>query len=58
MVGFGLLVGVLVVSCVVGIASSLFLGHDNPIEEASEQVIFDKTGVDIDLSPGKDPGPH
>jgi hypothetical protein len=36
---------------VVGAISQHFMWPDNPIEEASEQLIEQKTGVDIDLSP-------
>lgn len=36
-----------------GIGSKVVLGmkDDNPIEEATEQIIQDKTGIDIDLTP-------
>lgn len=40
----------------VGVSSGYFLGQDNKVEEAVEEVIKDKTGVDIDLTPkSKDP---
>lgn len=49
----GLLVLIVIVSlCVVGgIASTFFLGHDNPVEETAEDIIKEKTGVDVDLTP-------
>lgn len=45
----------------VGIVSSKYLGDDNVVEEMIEQVIKEKTGLEIDLSPKtieeeKDPG--
>ena len=49
-----LLLTSIVVSCaaVVGIISFYFLGRDNPVEEACEDIIKAETGVDIDLTPG------
>lgn len=49
--GSVLVVGILVVALVAGYASSRFLGEDNPIEEAAEEVIESQTGVKVDLSP-------
>ncbi len=37
--------------CMIGGCSSCFLEHDNPIEEMAEQIIFDKYGIPLDLSP-------
>ena len=34
-----------------GLGSRYFLGDDNPIEEASEDIIKKEIGLDIDLSP-------
>ncbi len=49
--GGAIVVGILVVALVAGYVSSRFLGEDNPVEEAAEEVIESQTGVDIDLSP-------
>lgn len=35
----------------VGFFSHLYLGHDNELEEAVEEFIEEKTGIDIDLTP-------
>lgn len=35
----------------IGAASYYFFGPDNPIEEASEEIIKIETGIDLDLSP-------
>ena len=48
--GGALVVGILVVALIAGYASSKFLGEDNAIEEAAEEVIESQTGMDIDLS--------
>lgn len=45
---------IIISSVVIGIGSIYFLGHDNPIEEAAEEVIFLETGKRIDLSPESD----
>ncbi len=42
---------VLITSTLIGFASRIFLGNDNPIEEICEEIIEDVTGVEhIDLS--------
>ena len=46
-----LVVGILVVALVAGYVSTRWLGNDNPVEEAAEEVIESQTGMDIDLSP-------
>ncbi len=46
-----LVVGILVLAIVAGYVSSRFLGQDNPVEEAAEEVIESQIGLDIDLSP-------
>lgn len=38
-------------SAVIGFASIYMLGNDNSIEEISEEIIKQETGLDIDLSP-------
>lgn len=39
------------VSLLVGVASTFWMGDENPIEEACEAIIYAATGVNIDLSP-------
>ena len=34
----------------VGITSNFFLGDNNPIEEISEEIIKDETGLDINFN--------
>lgn len=48
------LIWTIIVTCsaiVIGISSNYFLKEDNLIEEAAEEVIKEKTGFDIDLTP-------
>jgi hypothetical protein len=40
-----------IVLVTVGYLSTFVLPKDNPIEQASEELIYDETGVYIDLSP-------
>lgn len=35
----------------IGVFSTYLLGDDNPIEEFSEEIIKEETGLDIDLTP-------
>ena len=35
----------------VGYFSHKFLGHDNHVEEKIEEVVKEKTGLDVDLTP-------
>ena len=42
---------ILVVALAIGFISIKFLGSDNVVEEAAEEVIKAETGVDLDLSP-------
>jgi hypothetical protein len=35
----------------IGIVSTHFLGDDNIIEECSEEIIKEETGLDLDLTP-------
>lgn len=44
---------VVAVSAVIGLCSTLYLGKDNPIEQAAEEVIKSETGINIDLTPEK-----
>jgi len=53
--GFSILNIVIIVGALVaGIGSTLYfkMKKDNPVEEIAEEVIKQKTGFDIDLSPG------
>jgi hypothetical protein len=52
--GSVLVVGILIVALSVGYVSSRWLGEDNPIEEAAEEVIESQTGMEIDLSPSSE----
>ena len=45
------IVVVCIIATTIGIISIKYLGNDNPIEEAAEQIIESETGLDIDLSP-------
>lgn len=45
-----IVVGIVAIAGLVGYVSSLYLGDDNPIEEAAEEVIELETGRKIDLS--------
>lgn len=48
-----LIVSIIVASAwLISLISYYFLGSDNPVEEACEDVIKDETGVDVDLTPG------
>lgn len=41
----------LLIIALIGFISVYFYGDDNPIEEVSEYVIKEETGMDIDLTP-------
>ena len=51
-----LVVCIIVVALGVGYLSSRWLGHDNAVEEAAEEVIESQTGMMIDLSPDSKEG--
>jgi hypothetical protein len=36
---------------IIGLLSAYFWYQDNPVEEVSEKIIEEQTGIDIDLSP-------
>lgn len=42
---------VVIIACIVGGSSYYFLGPDNPIEEAAEDVIKVETGATVNLNP-------
>ena len=41
----------LAIIILLGVFSTYLLGDDNPIEELSEEIIKEETGLDIDLTP-------
>jgi uncharacterized protein YpmB len=49
--GFTIFIVVVVVS-LIGAVSVKYLGNDNPVKEAAEDIIQIETGKKIDLSPG------
>lgn len=42
---------IVITACAVGLFSSKYLGDDNPIEQAAEEIIKEETGIKIDLTP-------
>jgi len=42
---------IVILIALIGISSVFFFGDDNPIEEISEEIIKEETGLDIDLTP-------
>jgi len=52
--GIIVLICILVIAASAGVISVKYLGHDNAVEEAAEEVIKAETGVNIDLSPSSD----
>lgn len=42
---------IIILAIIIGLGSVYFLGDDNPVEEVSEKVIQEETGVNIDLTP-------
>lgn len=46
-----IVIGVVLVCAAVGYFSVKFLGPDNPVEEAAEEVIQLETGAKVDLTP-------
>ena len=49
--GILITLGIIAAAVALGVGSQYYLGEDNVIEEAMEEVIKDKVGVDLDLSP-------
>jgi len=45
------IVVILFITFLIGMFSWYFIGNDNPIEQISEHVIEEYTGLDIDFSP-------
>jgi hypothetical protein len=42
---------IIILTIIIGITSTYFLGNDNPVEEIAEKIIEEETGVNIDLTP-------
>ncbi|WPX99505.1 hypothetical protein Megpolyxen_01396 [Candidatus Megaera polyxenophila] len=42
---------VVLAAIIIGLLSAYFWYQDNPVEEISEEVIEEQTGINIDLSP-------
>jgi hypothetical protein len=40
----------ILIVALIGIASNYFLGDNNPIEEITEEIIKDETGLEIDFN--------
>ncbi len=45
------LIFIVIIIALLGLISSYFLGDDNKIEQISEEIIKQNTGIEIDLSP-------
>ncbi len=46
-----ILIGVFIIASILILGSIYFFGPDNFIEEKAEEIIEEKTGLDIDLTP-------
>lgn len=46
---------VVMISLIIGYVSVLFLGSNNPIEIAVEEVIKEETGISLELTPDSKP---
>ncbi len=42
---------ILILVVIIGLGSVYFYGDDNAVEEISEEIIKQETGIDIDLTP-------
>ena len=42
---------IIILAVIIGLTSVYFYGDDNVIEEVSEEIIKNETGIDIDLTP-------
>ncbi len=40
----------LLIVALIGLTSNYFLGDNNPIEEITEEIIKDETGLDVDFN--------
>ena len=43
--------GIVIIAVIIGVISVYMLGNDNPVEEISEKIIKEETGIEIDLTP-------
>lgn len=46
-----MIIGSIALAVTVGLLSQKYLGDDNAVEELCEEFIYDKTGLEVDLSP-------
>ena len=42
---------ILILVVIIGLGSVYFYGDDNAVEEISEEILKEETGIDIDLTP-------
>lgn len=42
---------VVLAAIIIGLLSAYFLYQDNPVEEISEEIIKEQTGINVDLTP-------
>ncbi len=42
---------ILILVVIIGLGSVYFYGDDNTVEEISEEILKEETGIDIDLTP-------
>lgn len=42
---------ILILVVIIGLSSVYFYGDDNAVEEISEEILKQETGIDIDLTP-------
>lgn len=42
---------ILILVVIIGLSSVYFYGDDNAVEEISEEILKEETGIDIDLTP-------
>lgn len=42
---------IIIAAIIIGLLSAYFWYHDNPVEEISEEIIKQQTGINIDLTP-------
>ena len=42
---------ILIIVVIIGLGSVYFYGDDNAVEEISEEILKQETGIDIDLTP-------
>lgn len=42
---------IVIAAIIIGLLSVYFLYQDNPVEEVSEEIIKEQTGINVDLTP-------